>query len=86
MTLHKDLIEFWSKSENRFIDHASGYPVVYLDRDNCHLCAVCATEAQSNEFDWDRPVGVFTHYEGPPVPCDECSTEIESAYGDPPAY
>jgi hypothetical protein len=29
------------------------------------------------------PIGYDAHWEGPPLTCEECQAEIESAYGDP---
>ena len=61
-----------------------GYPMVYLDLDCNTYCATCATEALVANFDiYGRPVDYFVHYEGPPVFCQDCNVETESAYGDP---
>jgi hypothetical protein len=82
MKLHSKVADLWNNGKFDAYAFPGGYPVVYLDRDNCHLCADCATESQSDEFDGSKAVGVFTHYEGPVISCNECSTDIESAYGD----
>jgi hypothetical protein len=56
-----------------------GYPCYYLDNENNVLCPDCANkEDMSTEV-----VAGDVYYEGPPLICDDCGTEIESAYGDP---
>lgn len=60
----------------RYSDLGS-YPLIYLQSGHTVLCHDCATEAG---------LGVehaHAHWEGPALECDECSIEIESAYGDP---
>ena len=61
------------------------YPLVYLDADNNALCPTCANESDTDpDFGPEcKPVTAFIHYEGTPIVCDECYTDIESAYGDP---
>lgn len=62
------------------------YPLVYLTEQGNVLCANCANEElerwQQGESD-DPPSDYGPYDEGPPLGCDECSTQIESAYGDP---
>lgn len=62
-----------------------GYPILYLDRDNSTLCAKCATESlkDPDEVPQFKPVACDIYYEGPTLQCDQCGTDIESAYGDP---
>ena len=60
-----------------------GYPVLYLDRENSTLCADCATKSLKDEVEHFRPIACDVYYEGPVTFCDQCSTGIESAYGDP---
>lgn len=55
-----------------------GYPIVYVDNGDGELCADCA----SNNDCEPQAVGAFIHYDGPPVYCCDCNTEIPSAYGD----
>ncbi len=57
-----------------------GYPLYYFDGEGNNLCAGCA---RKNEEYSSPIVGADIHEEGPPISCDQCSTEIESAYGDP---
>lgn len=57
------------------------YPLVYLDRDSYVLCANCASECISK----GETIRGSIYYEGPIIQCEECSREIESAYGDPEA-
>lgn len=67
------------------------YPIVYLTADNSTLCAACANGEDGSEASeasedpqW-RLVHSDVHWEGPPITCDHCNAEIESAYGDPDA-
>lgn len=62
-----------------------GYPILYYDTDCCALCAKCATKAMNDPDELERfkPVAYDVYYEGPSVYCEQCNTEIESAYGDP---
>lgn len=63
---------------------AGSYPLTYITADNCVMCATCATEQVTRrDRDWPRIVDVQPYYEGPPITCENCPTEIESAYGDP---
>jgi hypothetical protein len=67
-----------------------GYPIYYVCTDGGVLCPECANGENGSEaserkdapHDW-RLEGADIHYEGPPLVCDHCGTEIESAYGDP---
>jgi hypothetical protein len=67
-----------------------GDPLFYICADNGILCPACAngengslaSEAPHLPVDW-RLVGCDVHWEGPPLVCDHCNKEIESAYGDP---
>jgi hypothetical protein len=60
--------------------YVHGYPVLYLDRNDSILCAECA----SSPTEFDLPaVNYGPFWEGPSEICDNCSKEIESAYGDP---
>ena len=70
-------------ADGRLVSYAwpSGYPVLYLDSDNCTLCPDCATLA--DEDIRTRPVSAFIHYEGPDAICENCNEAIPSAYGDP---
>lgn len=69
-----------------------GYPVVYYCADGGSLCADCAngnngslaSEDPGTEAMW-RLAGADILWEGPPVICDQCGEDIESAYGDPDA-
>lgn len=69
-----------------------GYPIAYTTADAGTLCAGCANGQNGSEAstdtdapsDW-RLVSGDVHWEGPPLTCDHCAAEIESAYGDPDA-
>ena len=68
-----------------------GYPITYRCRDGGKICPTCAN---SDDFTTDpSPDAItenlqwvidaqFIHYEGAPIICDNCNTEIPSAYGD----
>lgn len=75
-----------------------GYPIYYLTEDSGVLCPNCAngdngSEAHTESEDCDHCpddrqwliVAADIHWEGPPMDCDHCGGEIESAYGDPDA-
>lgn len=71
----------------KLASHADGgYPLIYHTADGCELCAKCATEQVTQRgLDWPRVVDVQPYFEGPAITCDNCSTDIESAYGEPDA-
>lgn len=57
-----------------------GYPIIYLDSENFVLCSECAND----EAEHNNPiVAHFIHWEGQSERCEDCSAEMESAYGDP---
>ena len=58
-----------------------GYPIFYLDSENSVLCPACAEKARIDIIEKFRPVASGIHWEGDPLHCDQCSCEIESAYG-----
>lgn len=60
-----------------------GYPVIYLDKKDNVLCPDCAQKALDNIEETNKPVHGDIYYEGAPLTCEDCNTEIESAYGDP---
>lgn len=60
-----------------------GYPIYYLDSDNCVLCPKCANKHLADEQENFRPAAYGVHYEGEPLICEQCNAEIESAYGVP---
>jgi len=70
-----------------------GYPIIYLTEDGSVLCPDCVngkndSEVGNPEVDGDPQWTVVAHdcyWEGPPMQCDHCNGEIESAYGDPDA-
>ena len=82
------------KDENgRYLSFAwpGGYPIFYICADNGILCPKCANKENGSlafEGTEDCPddeqwllVGCDVHYEGDPLSCDHCNTQIESAYG-----
>lgn len=75
----------------RLWSHTSigSYPIVYTTADNSDLCPACANGENGSEALEDhedkqwRLVDAYVHWEGPPVTCENCNAQIESAYGDP---
>ena len=61
--------------ELRAYTSIGSYPLVYLTNENQVLCSCCAT-------DEEEEVTSHINYEDPHLYCDECSTRIESAYGE----
>lgn len=63
-----------------------GYQILYLMADGDILCADCANEnsvsPEHEDASW-RLEGSFVHWEGPPMSCDHCNSELASEYGDP---
>ena len=64
-----------------------GYPIYYVTRDGGELCPKCAngengSEAAESHDDaqWEL-AGQGLHWEGDPLMCAHCGSEIESAYG-----
>jgi hypothetical protein len=53
-----------------------GYPIFYVTFSSDTLCAHCAAEQPENIEIHD------IHWEGPPITCQGCNEEIESAYGE----
>jgi hypothetical protein len=64
-----------------------GYPIVYFDKYGETYCPECASSnlnaEVSGEDSYSQIVMGTIYWEGPPLICSECFTEIESAYGDP---
>ena len=56
-----------------------GYPIFYLDEGDCVLCPECATDELT---DGNKLSAAALNWESL-MYCDQCSTEIESAYGVP---
>ena len=70
------------------------YPLVYITADGGSLCPSCANGGEGSEAylaedgssdgiedaQWQIE-NVDVHWEGNPVCCDHCYSEIESAYG-----
>ncbi len=65
-----------------------GYPLIYLTADGGALCPACANgdnDSEASETHEDsqwRIVRADVYWEGPPMGCDHCYADIESAYGD----
>lgn len=63
-----------------------GYPLFYLTADNGALCPQCANENfnlcnDHNDSQW-YIVAYDINYEDDSLFCDNCSKQIESAYGE----
>jgi hypothetical protein len=53
-----------------------GYPVFYLDGENCVLCPKCANKEAT------APTVYGVNWEDPQLFCEECNECIESAYAE----
>jgi hypothetical protein len=62
-----------------YTSHGS-YPLVYYTKHQDQLCADCASKPR---YLSDPVTDVDVYYEGPPIECEDCGKEIQSAYGDP---
>ncbi len=66
----------------------NGYPLYYVDKLACILCADCANNAIKEELAgelWDEcdlPIMCESHLEGPDMECENggCGYKIEAAY------
>lgn len=58
-----------------------GYPLYYLDGDNCVLCVKCARESENDELLNFKPVAADVNWEDESLSCDHCGERVESAYG-----
>ena len=59
---------------NQLPSISHGYPVVYVVESEVY-CAACATHRGLSEEQG------YAHWEGEPLTCEDCETELESAYG-----
>lgn len=66
-----------------------GYPIFYLDLDNCVLCPKCVNADikmhvdQTVEGGWhDTVIARDINYEDNDMYCESCNEHIEPAYGD----
>ena len=81
MGTHKDVVV------EKLVVYAwpGGYPVFYIDGNQCVLCPSCAQEAIDDHEDghWlkDLPVAYDVNWENPHLHC-ECGERIESAYAE----
>lgn len=53
-----------------------GYPMFYLDAENCILCPKCANKGEI------APTAYSVNWEDPQLFCEECNERIESAYAE----
>lgn len=85
--MNQHIRQLLKDNNNALPAHAwpGGYPILYLDGDNCVLCPNCATKSalDKDETPNRKPVASFVHYEGSPEHCEACNKATESAYGDP---
>jgi len=64
-----------------------GYPLAYFTQEGSVLCPECATSELDQALSGDDlrrhdlPHWADILWEGPPEHCDECSRDIETAYG-----
>jgi len=57
-----------------------GYPLYYLDDENCTLCPDCATKDRLDEFNTVTEWSI--NEEDDTLFCEECNKRIENAWGD----
>lgn len=65
-----------------------GYKIHALTDDGGCLCSKCCKDERdiiSESFAGDgwHVVGLFVHWEGAPITCDNCNEPYDSEYGDP---
>lgn len=56
-----------------------GYPIYYLDKENNCLCPDCANRDVDQSQD---VIAADINWEDQTLHCDDCSKQIESAYGE----
>ncbi len=56
------------------------YPIFYLDWKDHVLCPQCANDP---ECELGPVAWADVHWEGEPLECEACGSEVESAYGAP---
>lgn len=59
-----------------------GYPIFYMDGDNCILCPKCANKFANDEQVNFRPVAFDINWEDPSMICEQCNERIPSAYAE----
>lgn len=57
-----------------------GYPIYYIDRDNCVVCPDCANKEPLNGS--YEIVAYDINWEDSQLYCDDCGGRIESAYAE----
>jgi len=57
-----------------------GYPLFYVDEENCIVCPSCAQKDKDDEY---RVIVEYeVNWEDTMLICEECNEHIESAYAD----
>ena len=56
-----------------------GYPIYYLDAENCLLCPDCASREEEYT---EETVAYGINWEDNYAYCEDCNKHIESAYGE----
>ena len=71
------------RSDGQLPAHAfpGGYPIFYMDQDNSVLCPTCAQKDKEDSYYVIKEYAI--NEENEDLFCDECSKQIESAWGDP---
>jgi hypothetical protein len=75
--MNKYELEVKEKGKLPEVSFPGSYPIFYVTKSSDALCGKCATEESDHIEIHD------CHMEGPPIICQRCHEEIESAYGDP---
>ena len=67
--------------------YGNGYPVIFIMKSGDIICHKCLADnyrrilrAKGAESEWTLE-GYDIHWEGNPIECDECNSDIKSAYG-----
>jgi DNA-directed RNA polymerase subunit RPC12/RpoP len=76
-----DLPERMSNGQYPAFTSVGCYTLFYLTKAGEILCAACASKDEENQE--DPVVACDVYWEGPPMSCAGCNSEIESSYGDP---
>lgn len=75
--MNKYEIEVKEKGKLPHCSDPGAYPIYYVSKSSEISCYDCASE----QPEWIEIHDI--HWEGPPMICEGCNKEIESAYGDP---
>lgn len=75
--MNKFEIEVKEKGKLPCVSDPGSYPIFYVTKSSEASCSECASEIPQHIEIHD------IHWEGPPIICQGCNKEIESAHGEP---